>query len=70
MLLVASGMFTAGRIIFAGLFLIVFTALMIFGYRKDAKNNKKYYQNSALHVGIGLAITIALLFLSKLLLKN
>ncbi|WP_408040031.1 hypothetical protein [Tenacibaculum amylolyticum] len=66
-LLIALKMFTTGRIIFASIFVVAFVILMIFSYKKDAKNNKKYYQNSALYVAIGLAVTIGLLFLSKLL---
>ncbi|WP_299617544.1 hypothetical protein [uncultured Tenacibaculum sp.] len=70
MLLIASKMFTTGRIIFAAFFIIAFTALMIFSYKKDAKNNKKYYQNAALYVAIGIIVTIGLLFLSKYLVKG
>ncbi len=66
-LLIALKMFTTGRIIFASLFFIAFVILMVISYKKDAKNNKKHYQNAALYVAIGLAVTIALLFLSKLL---
>ncbi|OSY87380.1 membrane protein [Tenacibaculum holothuriorum] len=63
-------MFTTGRIIFASFFVIAFLALMIFSYKKDAKNNKKYYQNGALYVAIGIITVIALLFLSKFLIKG
>ncbi|AZJ33980.1 hypothetical protein HER15_12475 [Tenacibaculum mesophilum] len=62
-------MFTTGRIIFASLFVIAFILLMYFSYKKDAKNNKKHYQNGALYVAIAIAVVIALLFLSKLLTK-
>ncbi|MCH2034470.1 MAG: hypothetical protein MK202_13250 [Tenacibaculum sp.] len=65
--LIALKMFTTGRIIFASIFVVAFVILMVISYKKDAKNNKKHYQNSALYVAIGLAVTIALLFLSKLL---
>lgn len=65
--LIAFKMFTTGRIIFASIFVVAFVILMVISYKKDAKNNKKHYQNSALYVAIGLAVTIALLFLSKLL---
>ncbi|CAM1352952.1 MULTISPECIES: hypothetical protein [Tenacibaculum] len=66
-ILIAAKMFTTGRIIFASLFVIAFIILMFFSYKKDAKNNKKYYQNAAIYVAIGIAVVIALLFLSKLL---
>ncbi len=70
MLIIASKMFTTGRIIFAVFFIIAFTALMIFSYKKDAKNNKTYYQNAALYVAIGIVVTIGLLFLSKYLIRG
>ncbi|WP_234974647.1 hypothetical protein [Tenacibaculum agarivorans] len=70
MLIIAAKMFTTGRIIFASFFVIAFTALMIFSYKKDAKNNQKYYQNAALYVAIGIVATIGLLFLAKYLIKH
>ncbi len=70
MLLIASKMFTPGRIIFASLFIIAFVILMIFSYKKDAKNNKKHYPNTALYVAIGILVTIGLLFLAKFLIKG
>ncbi len=63
-------MFTTGRIIFASLFVIAFIILMVISYKKDAKNNKKYYQNGALYVAIGIVVAIGLLFLSKYLVKG
>ncbi|MGG6230252.1 hypothetical protein [Tenacibaculum sp. SDUM215027] len=68
-ILIAAKMFTTGRIIFASLFVVAFIVLMFFSYKKDAKNNKKYYQNAAIYVAIGIAVVIGLLFLSKLLTK-
>ncbi len=68
-ILIAAKMFTTGRIVFASLFVIAFVILMYFSYKKDAKNNKKHYQNGALYVAVGIAVVIALLFLSKLLTK-
>lgn len=62
--------FTTGRIIFAVLFVIAFVIMMIFSYKKDAKNNQKYYKNTALYVAVGIIATIGLLFLSKYLLKH
>ncbi|TCI94440.1 hypothetical protein [uncultured Tenacibaculum sp.] len=63
-------MFTTGRIIFASCFVIAFIILMVISYKKDAKNNKKHYQNAALYVAIGIVVAIALLSLSKLLIKG
>lgn len=68
-ILIATKMFTTGRIIFASVFVIAFVILMYFSYKKDAKNNTKHYKNGALYVAIGIAVVIALLFLSKLLTK-
>lgn len=62
--------FTTGRIIFAVLFVIAFVIMMIFSYKKDAKNNQKHYKNTALYVAVGIIATIGLLFLSKYLLKH
>lgn len=63
-------MFTPGRIVFASLFVVVFVAAMIFSYKKDAKRNKKYYQNAALYTAIGIVTTILLLFLFKYINKH
>ncbi|MGG8496452.1 hypothetical protein ACQY1Q_08550 [Tenacibaculum sp. TC6] len=63
-------MFTTGRIIFASLFVVVFVAAMILSYKKDAKRNKKYYQNGALYTAIGIVVTVLLLFLFKYINKN
>ncbi|MDT0553523.1 hypothetical protein RM519_09730 [Urechidicola sp. P050] len=41
-------MFTPGQKIFAIFFVIAFTAVMIWTYRKDLKLHKKYYKNSYL----------------------
>lgn len=68
-ILIATKMFTTGRIIFASVFVIAFVILMYSSYKKDAKNNTKHYKNGALYVAIGIAVVIALLFLSKLLTK-
>lgn len=68
-LITALKMFTTGRIIFAVFFVISFVTLLVFSYKKDAKNNKKHYQNTAIYVAIGIVAVIILLFLSKLLTK-
>ncbi len=69
-ILIATKMFTTGRIIFASLFVVAFVIAMLFSYKKDAKNNKKHYQNGALYVAIGIVAVIALLFLSKFLISG
>ncbi len=69
-ILIAAKMFTPGRIVFASLFVIAFIILMFYSYKKDAKNNNKHYKNSAIYVAIGIISLIALLFLSKFLIKG
>lgn len=66
---IASKMFTPGRIAFTIFFIIAFVSLMIFSYKKDAINNKKYYNNAGWYVALGIFITIILLFLSKFITK-
>lgn len=39
-------MFSKGQLIFAALFVIAFTILMIWSYKKDIKIHKKYYKNT------------------------
>lgn len=39
-------MFSKGQLIFAALFVIAFTILMIWSYKKDIKIHKKHYKNS------------------------
>lgn len=53
-------MFTEGQLIFAGFFVVAFIILMIWSYRKDTKNHKKYYKNTALKVGLWIIIAVAL----------
>lgn len=62
--------FTTGRITFSVLFVIVFVLAMVFSYKKDAINNKKYYKYAPLFVAIGILVTLGLLFLSKYLIKD
>ncbi|MGY0427240.1 MAG: hypothetical protein ACWIPI_10515 [Polaribacter sp.] len=55
-----SAYFTTGRIIFMIFFIIAFIALMIYSYRKDFKNHKRYYKNGGRKVAIygGLIVII------------
>lgn len=70
MLIIAAKMFTTGRIIFSLGFIIAFVAFMIFSYVKDAKNNKRHYQNGAMYVAIALVTVLGLLFLAKYLINH
>jgi O-antigen/teichoic acid export membrane protein len=52
-------MFSKGQLIFAVIFLIAFTILMIWSYRKDIKIHKKHYKNTFIVlIAIFLIITI------------
>ncbi|WP_088324438.1 hypothetical protein [Polaribacter tangerinus] len=45
-----SAYFTTGRIIFMIFFITAFLALMIYSYRKDLQNHKRYYKGAGLKV--------------------
>lgn len=51
-------MFTKGQLIFAGFFVVAFVTLMIWSYRKDIQNHKKYYKNAAVKVGFWMVVVI------------
>jgi hypothetical protein len=57
-------MFSTGQWIFAGFFLIAFSAVMIYSYTKDKQLHKKHYKRSYL-VLIGFLTFIAVLLLIK-----
>ncbi|REE80618.1 hypothetical protein BX611_2267 [Lutibacter oceani] len=52
-------MFSKGQLIFAAFFIIAFTILMIWSYRKDIKIHKKYYKNTFIIV-IALFLIVAI----------
>jgi bacteriorhodopsin len=52
-------MFSKGQLIFAVFFIIAFTILMIWSYRKDIKIHKKYYKNTFILL-IALFLVIAI----------
>jgi len=53
-------MFTKGQLIFAGFFVFSFILVMVYSYRKDIKNHKIYYKNTALKVGFWMIVAIVL----------
>lgn len=61
-------MFSKGQLIFAGLFVIVFIAILIFSYRKDKKLHSKNYKGVK-WVGFVFITFLIILFLIKYLLK-
>jgi preprotein translocase subunit YajC len=50
--------FTTGRIIFMIFFITAFIALMIYSYRKDLKNHKRYYKDAGKKVLIYGGLTV------------
>jgi len=55
-----STFFTTGRIIFMIFFITAFIALMIYSYRKDLQNHKRYYKDAGKKVLVygGLIVII------------
>ena len=62
-------MFSSGQIVFAVLFIIGFTIIMVLSYRKDKKLHRKNYKGVK-WVAIAFVIFVILLFVLKFLLKN
>lgn len=56
--------FSTGRIIFIIFFIIGFTSLIIWSYRKDIKNHQRHYKNAVKNVllygGLIIAVFIAI----------
>jgi hypothetical protein len=52
-------MFSKGQLIFAAMFVVAFTLLMIWSYKKDIKIHKKYYKNTFI-VLIAIFLVIAI----------
>lgn len=62
-------MFSTGQLIFAGLFFIIFSAIVVFSYKKDKKLHLKNYKGVK-WVGIFFVTFIVILFAIKFLSKN
>lgn len=62
-------MFSTGQLIFAGLFVIVFSVIIILSYKKDKKLHLKNFKGVK-WVGIFFIIFLIILFYIKYLLKN
>jgi len=59
-------MISTGQLIFAILFFVAFTVVIIFSYRKDKTLHKKYYKGSV-WVLVGFLVFVGLLTLIKFL---
>lgn len=62
-------MFTTGQILFAAIFIIVFTAVIIQTYRKDRKLHRRNY-GGVQWIGIFFVGFVIILFIIKYILKN
>lgn len=62
-------MFSTGQWIFAALFLIAFTIIMVISYRKDIKLHQLFYKGSY-KVLIAFILFILLLFIIKVTMKR
>lgn len=62
-------MFTGGKLIFAIAFLIVFTIITIYMYRKDLNLHKIYYKGS-IWILVAFLAFIGILFIIKFALKD
>ncbi len=62
-------MLSTGQLIFAGLFVIVFIAVIVFSYRKDLKMHKSYFKGGVLSIIIGFLVFIGILMLIKFYVK-
>lgn len=62
-------MLSTGQLIFAGIFVIAFTAIIIFSYRKDLKMHKSYFKGGVIPIIIGFLVFIAVLLLIKFYVK-
>lgn len=63
-------MFTGPQIIFAVFFVIVFTGIMIWSYRKDLKLHNIHYKNTASKVLIYGAIVTITFIVFRILIKK
>ncbi|MDN3707628.1 hypothetical protein QW060_22560 [Myroides ceti] len=62
-------MFSNGQLLFAALFIIVFTIAMIYVYRKDLKMHRMYYKGS-IWILVSFFAFVGFLYLIKYLWKE
>lgn len=58
-------MFSSGQLIFAAFFIIVFTVVMIYTYRKDLKLHKRYYSGSLRILAVFILFIITIVVIKK-----
>ncbi len=62
--------FSTGRIIFIIFFVIAFTSVLVWSYKKDTKNHERYYKNAGKKVAIYGGIIIAIFVALRILFGN
>lgn len=62
-------MFSTGQMVFAILFIVAFSIIMVLSYRKDKRLHQKNYKGVK-WVAISFVVFVIVLFLLKVLLKN
>ncbi len=62
-------MFSQGQWTFAGFFVVAFTAIIVYAYRKDLALHRVFYKGNY-KILIGFLIFIGLLFVIKIYLKH
>ncbi len=58
-------MFSSGQLIFAAFFVIVFTVIMIYAYRKDIKLHRRYYKGSLGILAVFILFIITIVIIKK-----
>ena len=62
--------FSTGRVIFIIFFVIAFSAVLVWSYKKDTKNHEQYYKNAGKKVAIYGAIIITIFVALRILFGN
>jgi cytochrome bd-type quinol oxidase subunit 1 len=58
-------MFSTGQMIFAAFFVIVFTVVMIYAYRKDLQLHKRYYKGSLRVLVVFILFIVTIVVIKK-----
>jgi len=58
-------MFSTGQLIFAAFFVIVFTVVMVYAYRKDLQLHKRYYKGSLRILAVFILFIITIVIIKK-----
>jgi len=51
-------MLSTGQLIFAGIFVIAFTAVIVYSYRKDIKMHKSFFKGGVFPIIIGFLLFV------------